>query len=72
MNTRFTQIFLVTPAHHGVGLTSVALGIVRALQRIGIAVAFAKPVAQDASDNSTYFAQQIFHMPTPESFSLQE
>ena len=72
MNSRFTQIFLVTPAHHGVGLTSVALGIVRALQRIGVAVAFAKPVAQDATDNSVYFARQIFQMPTPESFSLHE
>lgn len=72
MNARFTQIFLVTPAHHDVGLTSVALGIVRALQRIGVAVAFAKPVAQDASDNSVYFARQIFQMPTPESFSLHE
>jgi len=72
MTQRFTQRFFVTPAGHGVGLTTVSLGIVRALQRQGVAVAFAKPVAQDISDNSTFFARQIFQMETPEALSLHE
>ena len=38
MSQSFTQTFLVVPARQGVGLTSVALGIVRALQRNGVDV----------------------------------
>ncbi|HSC88938.1 MAG TPA: AAA family ATPase, partial [Polyangiaceae bacterium] len=38
-------LFLVTTRHH-VGLTSVSLGLVRALDRAGVPVAFAKPIAQ--------------------------
>ena len=44
MTSGFTQTFLVTPARQAVGLTSVALGIVRALQRLGVDAGFAKPV----------------------------
>ncbi len=72
MKQSFTQTFLVTPARQGVGLTSVALGIVRALQRLGVVAGFAKPVAQDIKDNSGFFAQQIFHIPVPEPLSLWE
>ena len=70
MNQRFTQIFMVTPARQEVGLTSVSLGIVRALQRLGVEVGFAKPVAQDLKDNSGFFARQIFQIPVPEPLSL--
>ena len=38
MKHDLTQIFFVAPARQAVGLTSVALGIVRALQRLGIDV----------------------------------
>ena len=72
MTERFTQIFLVVPTRPAVGLTSVALGIVRTLQRIGVAVGFAKPVVQDASDKSNYFARTIFNLPVPQSLTLQE
>lgn len=72
MNQRFTQTFLVTPARQGVGLTSVSLGIVRALQRLGVAVGFAKPVAQETDDSSTFFAREIFQVPVPDAISLEE
>lgn len=41
---------LVAPAGRGVGLTTACLGIVRALDREGIRVAFAKPVANREPD----------------------
>jgi phosphate acetyltransferase len=72
MNHGFTQTFLVVPTRQAVGLTSVALGIVRALQRLGVDAGFAKPVAQDITDKSNYFARTIFHFPVPQSLSLQE
>jgi phosphate acetyltransferase len=72
MSQRFTQTFLVTPAQQGVGLTSVALGVVRALQRLGIEAGFVKPVAQDTKDSSRLFAEQIFRVQVPEAISLRE
>lgn len=72
MKQGLTQIFLVIPARQNVGLTSVALGIVRALQRLGVEVGFAKPVAQDLKDISGFFARQIFRIPVPEALSMQE
>ena len=36
MDHGYTQIFLVVPTRQAVGLTSVALGIVRALERLGV------------------------------------
>ena len=38
--------FFVAPTHYGVGLTSVSLGLVRALDKLGCRVRFFKPVAQ--------------------------
>ncbi|GDY15143.1 phosphate acetyltransferase [Planctomycetota bacterium] len=40
------QTLLVAPAGHQVGLTSVALGLIRALDRLGVRIAFCKPIAQ--------------------------
>lgn len=71
MSKSFTQTFLVTPARQGVGLTSVALGIVRALQRQGVEVKYAKPVAQGAGDNSFQFAQQALHTEVPAPLSME-
>jgi phosphate acetyltransferase len=70
MNSSFTQTFLVTPVRQGVGLTSVALGIVRALQRLGVEVGFVKPVAQEEADNSDHFAREIFQIPVPAALAL--
>ena len=72
MTSGFTQTFLVTPARQAVGLTSVALGIVRALQRLGVEVGFVKPVAQENTDSSDYFAREIFQIAVPEPLSLHE
>ena len=72
MTSGFTQTFLVTPARQAVGLTSVALGIVRALQRLGVDVGFAKPVDQDVADYSDYFARTIFQLHVPRPLSLQK
>ncbi len=38
--------FYVAPTHYGVGLTSVSLGLVRALDKLGCRVSFFKPIAQ--------------------------
>ena len=70
--SRYTQTFLVVPARQDVGLTSVALGIVRALQRLGATAGFAKPVDQDVADYSDYFARTIFQLPVPRPLSLQK
>ena len=43
---------LVVPTGAGVGLARVCLGLVRALDRQGVNVAFAKPVAQPRADGS--------------------
>jgi len=57
-----STLYLV-PSGHGAGLTSVALGLVRALDNRGIRVAFFKPIGQSASDDagperSTYFIRK--------------
>ena len=44
------QAFLVIPAAPEVGLTSVALGLVRSLQNLGVETSFAKPIAEDVPD----------------------
>jgi phosphate acetyltransferase len=40
------QTIIVVPTHHGVGTTSVCLGLLRACQRTSINTAFLKPIAQ--------------------------
>jgi phosphate acetyltransferase len=72
MNSSFTQTFLVTPVRQGVGLTSAALGIVRALQRLGVEVGFVKPIAQEQEDNSDHFAREIFQIPVPAALPLAD
>ena len=41
-----TRTLLVVPTGHGVGLTATSLGLVRALDQLGINVGFVKPLAQ--------------------------
>ena len=38
--------FFIAPTGFGVGLTSISLGLIRALQRAGLKVGFFKPIAQ--------------------------
>ncbi|MDR2506955.1 MAG: phosphate acetyltransferase [Candidatus Accumulibacter sp.] len=68
----FRQIFFIVPARQSVGLTSVSLGVVRALQRIGADVAYVKPIAQELTDNSIHFARELFRIPSPEALTLQD
>ncbi|MDR1276072.1 MAG: phosphate acetyltransferase [Candidatus Accumulibacter sp.] len=72
MEKNFKQIFFIIPARQSVGLTSVSLGVVRALQRIGVDVAYVKPIAQELTDNSIHFARELFRIPSPEALTLQE
>lgn len=55
--------FFLAPAGSGVGLTSVALGLVNALDRKGVRVAFFKPIAQETEgdpgpERSTHFIRE--------------
>lgn len=47
-----TRTLFVAPAGRSVGLTTAALGLVRALDRQGVRVAFAKPISTRAADRS--------------------
>jgi phosphate acetyltransferase len=56
--------FYLVPSGGGVGLTSLALGLVRALDNRGIRVAFFKPIGQPAGqdpgpERSTYFIRRL-------------
>lgn len=66
------QTFFISPTRQNVGLTSVALGVVRALQRQGLRVAFVKPLAQDdtANERSIHFAREICQIDTPNSLPM--
>lgn len=66
------QIFYLIPTRQNVGLTSVALGVVRALQRQGFRVGFAKPVAQEetAHEHSIHFAREICLIESPSPVSI--
>lgn len=66
------QIFYLIPIRQNVGLTSVALGLVRALQHQGFRVGFTKPVAEDhtANEHSTHFARTICLVETPDPISI--
>ena len=72
MDLKYMQTFLVVPARPAVGLTSVSLGIVRALQNLGGDVRFVKPVAQGSDDTSAHFAREIFHIDVPAPISLAQ
>jgi len=69
----------LAPLAHDVGLTSMALGLVRALQRDGIKAGFAKPIAEPPSpgsekDLSSHFARRLCQLfpPKPIPFATAE
>ncbi|WP_172196926.1 MULTISPECIES: phosphate acetyltransferase [unclassified Niveibacterium] len=69
------RTYFVAPTRPNVGLTSVSLGLVRALQRRGLKVAFVKPVTKRTPDTepSVLFARSICHVertPDPLPMSL--
>jgi phosphate acetyltransferase len=56
---------LVAPAGRHVGLTTACLGIVRALDRQGLRVAFVKPIAGRGEDHSVALMQLGAHLSPP-------
>ena len=70
-----TQALLLSPAGHGVGLTSIALGIVRALDRRGVRVGFCKPIAQpdsnEVADTSTALVKLGATITAPEPLGAE-
>ena len=72
-----TTAILVVPTEQRVGLTTVALGLVHALDREGIPVGFCKPISQPhASDTgperSTRLARMVTSLNPPEPIPVSE
>ena len=75
MNTVHHHSFLfLAPMGHDTGLTSVALGLVRSLERAGVKVGFVKPIAQPdkegKADLSARFARMLCHIEAPEPIAF--
>ena len=69
------RVILVAPTGHGVGLTSVCLGLLRAFDRAGARVAYAKPVAQPMmgeEDRSPALARLIARVDPPPAITPDE
>lgn len=67
------KTLFVAPTRNGVGLSSTALGLTRALERQGLKVAFLKPIAQTHTldaDDSVLFARKVTHLKTPDPIPL--
>lgn len=68
--------FFLVPISAGVGLTTVSVGLVHALDQRGVRVGFCKPVGQthggDAEpDRSTHFVRAITHLKPAEPIGLE-
>jgi phosphate acetyltransferase len=59
------RTLLVAPAGRQVGLTTVCLGLVRALDREGLRVAFVKPIATRGEDSSAALMKLGAHLDPP-------
>lgn len=67
----------IAPCTLNSGLTSVSLGLVRALDQIGVRVGFFKPITQSSNsdltpDISSHFAKHICNIETPPPLSIEE
>jgi phosphate acetyltransferase len=67
----------LAPSGSGVGLTSVALGLVRALDNRGVRVAFFKPIGQHSEEDrgperSTYFVRRTSTLAPVEPVPIEE
>jgi phosphate acetyltransferase len=72
-----SRTLYLVPSGHEVGLTSLALGLVRALDKRGTRVAFYKPVGQAAAEDagperSTYFVRHTSSLEPAEPIALDE
>ncbi|RMF19105.1 MAG: phosphate acetyltransferase, partial [Gammaproteobacteria bacterium] len=70
------KALFMAPTGEGAGLTSVCLGLVRALDAMGVRVGYLKPVAQpldssQACDRSVYFARNVLKIDHPEPIPLE-
>ncbi len=68
--------FFIAPTGFGVGLTSVSLGLVRALDNVGLRVAFCKPIAQQHStdsgpERSTLLIHRVMGLTPPNPITLE-
>ncbi|MEK7415298.1 MAG: phosphate acetyltransferase [Planctomycetota bacterium] len=66
------RALLVVPSCHNVGLTSVCLGLVRAIERQGIRAGFFKPIAQsggghETNDRSVAIIRSVSRITTPDA-----
>ena len=65
-----THVFYLAPTGPSVGLTSVSLGLVRALDQMGLRVSFYKPIAQmtssDQTERSTHFIRELSQLTPPD------
>lgn len=69
------HVYYLAPTGPGVGLTSVCLGLVHALDRLGVRVGFLKPVAQPGArgpDRSTAFMRASKDLSPPEPLPFSE
>ncbi len=66
----------VVPTGPGVGLTSICLGLVRALEREGLRIGFLKPIRQpgddDGPERSTEFVRKTTPIQPPDAMAYQE
>ena len=58
-------VLLVAPAGRNVGLTTVCLGLLRALDRVGVRAAFAKPLTSRGDDHSLTLVKLGAHLDPP-------
>ena len=65
------RTLLIAPAGRNVGLTTVCLGFVRALDRLGARVAFVKPIAAHGEDRSVPLMKLAARLSPPEPIARQ-
>ena len=66
--------YFLAPVGYNVGLTTVVLGLVHALEQKGLRVGFVKPISQDPTGEpelTTHFIRQINHHFAPEPLSME-
>jgi phosphate acetyltransferase len=68
---RMPRTLLVAPAGRHVGLSTVCLGLVRALDRQGVRVAFVKPIAAPGEERSVPLMKLAARLHPPEPISRQ-
>ncbi|MCA9621025.1 MAG: phosphate acetyltransferase [Myxococcales bacterium] len=63
---------LIVPTARGVGVTSVGLGLIRALDRLGLRFAFYKPVSRSLPDRSAALVRLTTTLDPPEPMAAEE